>query len=34
MVELEVNGERYSVNGAELKSAISRCMQDNEYEWS
>ena len=33
MVELEVNGERYSVKGDDLKSAVSRCMQDNEYEW-
>lgn len=25
MVELEVNGERYTVKGSELISAISRC---------
>ena len=28
MVELEVNGERYTVKGSELKSAINRCMLD------
>ena len=26
MVELEVNGERYTVKGSELISAINRCM--------
>lgn len=26
MVELEVNGERYTVDGSELISAINRCM--------
>ena len=25
-VELEINGERYEVDGAELISAINRCM--------
>jgi hypothetical protein len=25
-VELEVNGERYTVKGSELVSAINRCM--------
>lgn len=28
MVELEVNGERYTVKGSELISAINRCMLD------
>lgn len=27
-VELEVNGERYTVKGSELISAINRCMTD------
>ena len=27
-VEIEVNGERYEVNGRELISAIERCMLD------
>lgn len=27
-VELEINGERYEVNGAELISAINKCMLD------
>ena len=27
MVELEVNGERYTVKGRELISAINRCMR-------
>ena len=26
MVELEVNGERYTVKGSELISAINRCL--------
>lgn len=26
MVELEVNGERYTVKGSELISAINKCM--------
>lgn len=34
MVELEVNGERYTVSGEELRAAVSRCMQDDlDYEW-
>lgn len=28
LVELEVNGERYTVKGSELISAINRCMLD------
>ena len=28
MVEVEVNGERYTVKGSELISAINRCMLD------
>jgi len=27
-VELEINGERYEVDGKELKSAVDRCMLD------
>ena len=27
-VELEVNGERYKVNGEELISAVKKCMLD------